>query len=82
METYKIEYNGKDYKFQEVYHNGCGCNVIIADEALADAILDENDNPKGEYEERLDDKIYGYVPEEMFDMGTYALTKYVNEVFD
>lgn len=83
MKSYEIHVNGKTFKYQEVYHNGIGDNVVIGTRSLENELVNEDGTYKGEYMKRIDEQMYGYVEDKLFSELTYEeFEKYVNENLD
>ena len=79
MKCFDIDYKGKTYKYQQVNHKSVG-NVLIASEELEKALMPDGkfDSP---YAQRLDEKIFGYVNDDMFNLTKSEFTEQVNKIF-
>lgn len=83
MNCYEIDFNGKLFKYQEVYHEGAGYNVLIGSTGLEDELVNEDGSYKSDYAQKVDEKFYGFVDDKLFDELTYdEFVKYVNENLD
>lgn len=81
MDCYTIDFNGKTYRYTEVHHKGADMNVLIAEESLQQALI-VNDKYVSDYAMRIDEKFYGYVDADKFDLSHDEFEDYVNEVLD
>lgn len=79
MKCFDIDYKGKTYKYQQVNHKSVG-NVLIASEELEKALMPDGkfDSP---YAQRLDEKFFGYVNDDMFNLTKSEFTEKVNQIF-
>ena len=83
MDYYQIDFNGKNFPYQEVHHEAVDCNVLIGSTSLENELIDEHNLYKSDYARRIDEKFYGFVNDELFDTLTYdEFVKYVNENLD
>ena len=83
MDYYQIDFNGKNFPYQEVYHEAAGHDVLIGSASFEDELAYEIYTNKSDYALRIDDKFYGFVDDELFDTLTYdEFVEYVNKYFD
>ena len=83
MDYYKIDFNGKNFPYQEVHHEAAGCDVLIGSTSFENELVNEDGSYKSDYAMRIDEKFYGFVDDELFDTLTYdEFVKYVEEKFD
>lgn len=83
MDYYQIDFNGKTFPYQEVYHDAVGYNVLISSTSFENELFDEDGSYKSEYARSIDEKFYGFVDDELFDTLTYdEFVEYVNKNID
>ena len=83
MDYYQIDFNGKNFPYQEVYHEAAGQDVLIGSASFEDELVHEIYSNKSDYALRLDNKFYGFVDDDLFDTLTYdEFVEYVNKYFD
>ena len=83
MKYYEIDVNGKTFKYQEVFHEECGGNVLIGSTSLQNELVDENGAYRSKYAQKIDEKFYGFVDDTLFTMLSYdEFEKYVNKNID
>ena len=83
MNYYQIDFNGKTFPYQEVYHDAAGYNVLIGSTSFENELFDEDGSYKSEYARSIDEKLYGFVDDELFDTLTYdEFVEYVNKNID
>ena len=83
MDYYQIDFNGKNFPYQEVYHEAAGHDVLIGSASFENELVNEDGSYKSDYAMRLDDKFYGFVDDDLFETLTYdEFVEYVNKYFD
>ena len=83
MKSYKIDINGKTFKYQNVFHKKAGNNVLVGCSSLEKELVNEDGSYKGDYEQNIDERFYGYVNDDVFETMTYdEFCNYVNDNLD
>ena len=83
MEYFTIDFNGKTFKYQEVYHVMAGKNVLIGENSLEDELVNEDGSYTSEYAKSIDEHFYGFVNGDLFNEITLSdFEKYVNKNLD
>ena len=83
MNCYQIDFNGKNFHYQEVHHEAAGYNVLIGSTSFENELVDEDGAYMSDYAMRIDEKFYGFVDDELFYTLTYdEFVEYVNKHFD
>ena len=83
MDYYQIDFNGKNFPYQEVHHEASGQDVLIGSSSFEDELAYEIYTNKSDYALRIDNKFYGFVDDKLFDTLTYdEFVEYVNKYFD
>ena len=83
MNYYQIDFNGKYFPYQEVYHKASDYYVLIGSTSFENELVNEDVSYKSEYTMKIDEKFYGFVDDKLFDTLTYdEFVEYVNKHFD
>ena len=83
MDYYQIDFNGKNFPYQEVHHESAGHNVLIGSTSFENELVDEGGSYKNDYAMRIDEKFYGFVDDKLFETLTYdEFVEYVNKNLD
>ena len=83
MNCYQIDFNGKNFPYQEVHHEASGYNVLIGSTSFENELVNEDGSYKSEYTMKIDEKFYGFVDDELFETLTYdEFVEYVNKNLD
>ena len=83
MECYQIDFNGKTFPYQEVHHEAAGYDVLIGSTSFENELVDEEGAYRSDYAMRVDEKFYGFVDDELFEILTYdEFVEYVNKHLD
>jgi len=83
MDYYLIDFNGKNFPYQEVYHNAAGYDVLIGSTSFENELVNEDGSYKSDHAMKIDEKFYGFVDDELFETLTYdEFVEYVNKKLD
>lgn len=83
MDYYQIDFNGKNFPYQEVHHEASDYNVLIGSTSFENELVNEDGSYKSEYAMKIDEKFYGFVDDELFETLTYdEFAEYVNKNLD
>ena len=83
MNCYQIDFNGKNFPYQEVHHEAAGYDVLISSTSFENELVDEDGAYRSDYAMRIDEKFYGFVDDELFETLTYdEFVEYVNKNLD
>jgi hypothetical protein len=83
MKCYEIDVNGKSFKYQEVFHNAAGKNVLIGSTSLSKELIDKDGSYKSKYAQSIDERFYGYIDDAFFSVLTFdEFEGYVNKNID
>lgn len=81
MNSY-LEYNGKNFPYREVYHKAAGMEVLIGCGSLDRELIDEDGGYTSEHARIVDEKFYGFIEDEYFDLPDDKFEELVNEILD
>ena len=83
MIYHRINVNGKDFPYQEVFHKVTNCSVLVGSSSLEKELINEDGTYKSEYASRIGNRFYCYVDDNMFDTLTYdEFKEYIDNNFD
>ena len=83
MNYYQIDFNGKNFPYQEVHHEAAGYDVLIGSTSFENELVDEEGAYRSDYAMRVDENFYGFVDDELFETLTYdEFVEYVNKKLD
>ena len=83
MNCYQIDFNGKNFPYQEVHHEAVGYDVLIGSTSFENELVDEDGAYRSDYAMKIDENFYGFVDDELFETLTYdEFVEYVNKNLD
>lgn len=74
-----FEYKGKSYPYKSIYFQNANVNCIISCEELNSALLPDSSSYDSEEAKYIDEQIFFFVPEDIFNQSEEVIEKYVSE---
>ena len=74
-----FEYKYHKYPYKTVYFSNFNCNYIIATEDFESQLLPDGETYHSKIAMEIDEKIFFYVPKEIFLMDDEYISKFIGE---